>query len=96
MSYFVCPYCGKEINADLSEYNRENEKYTYDECPHCGKSFVFCVEWIKTVDTYKAPCLNGEPHNWEKIVGYPKEFYQNRRRCSYCDEEKILEKTDEP
>lgn len=66
-----CPYCGKEVEIELSELNgsgdimeRESDVYTH-ACPHCEKEFGFSVAVIFHLSSHKAPCLNeAGGHDW--------------------------------
>lgn len=88
-----CPYCEEEIEDPDDCYEPD---VTYDhECPHCGKNFIFTVEYTRDYHADKAPCLNGESHDWRKISGAPRYHFVNRRRCHYCDKEKVLKPGDD-
>jgi len=84
-----CPYCGtyREQPDETNESGVVHEA----QCGNCEKTFGFTVDWYPSFDELKLPCANGEPHNWEKINSNH-EYWENRRRCSYCDEEKTLER----
>jgi len=85
MRDIYCPYCYTEQEAS-DEDNEED--YTYEhECKHCGKVFGYQVSWNPSYHEFKLPCANGEEHLWKEIRGWPKEYYENRRRCAYCDQE---------
>ncbi len=83
MSSIECPYCDADCGIPDSEYN-DGEAYEWD-CDSCGKNFIFHSE--QSIDYYsnKAPCLNGEEHQWEKINGYPMECFKGKYRCIFCD-----------
>lgn len=85
MGYFICPYCNKECEAD-SELRNPSENYEH-ECEHCEKNFVYTIDYDIIYYEEKADCLNGGKHNYEKICGYPRELFENKRRCSMCDKE---------
>lgn len=91
MSYFICPYCDKENEDPYIEGPQVDEVYEH-ECEHCEKTFVFTIDWSINYYEDKADCLNGGEHNYEKICGYPKEYFENKRRCSMCSKEITLEK----
>ena len=82
----LCPYCDKEV--DTPDDSSHPETPYENECPHCGKSFIFYVEYDPSFNTNKAPCLNGGEHDFQPIIGWPKEFFLNKFRCSYCAIEK--------
>jgi uncharacterized Zn-finger protein len=80
-----CPYCGKEVedNSDSKEQDTPHEA----ECPHCNMSFVYYIEYYPSYTSVKAPCLNGGKHDYKPICGIPEEYFRNKRRCSYCENE---------
>ncbi len=87
MSDLTCPYCetGLDVPDDCYEPNQPYEC----ECSNCNQVFQFTIEYWPSYTEHKTPCLNGEPHDWKPFKSY--EFnYLNRRRCSYCSEEKTL------
>ena len=77
-----CPYCEEETSVP-DECN-EPEVPHEAECEHCGKMFIFYTEWDPSYTANKAPCLNGGEHDYQPIIGFPVEYFANRRRCSYC------------
>ena len=85
-----CPYCGAEqdINHDdgvgYAEYDIEQQ-----ECPDCGKTFVFTVSLCYYYDVEKADCLNDAEHQFEETRTIPRCF--RRMRCKVCGEEKEIE-----
>lgn len=83
-----CPYCEKwqEINHD-DGYGYEEDRVYEQECEDCEKTFIYTTSISFYYEAEKAPCKNGEDHDWQKISGYPREVFENKRRCSYCDEE---------
>lgn len=87
-----CPYCNAdiEINHDDGYGYQEDEIYEQG-CPDCGKTFCYTTYISYSHDLFEAPCKNGEPHKLEKIHGYPKEFFEYKRRCEYCNEEIIID-----
>lgn len=96
MNELECPYCGKELE-DPDDCYSPDRIYEW-ECPYCEMNFVFTVEYWPSYDSEKADCLNGGKHNWKNIIGYPKEYFENKRRCSVCSNEKdvTFEKNHEP
>lgn len=81
-----CPYCNETMD-DPDECHEPEVTYEH-ECPHCGKSFVFTVDYIRTYSERKADCLNGGEHDYQKTNTYPPEFA--KLRCTMCDDEKPL------
>ena len=91
-----CPYCntGQEVCHD-DGHGREEDVLYEEECGSCGKMFVFDVYISFSFSSTKAPCLNGEPHDWGEIYGSPDWYFANKRRCSYCDAEKDIKEGEE-
>jgi endogenous inhibitor of DNA gyrase (YacG/DUF329 family) len=84
-----CPYCEKELEIIHDDgYGYQEGVKHHQECPHCGKSFVF--ETIISVDyeVEKADCLNGGNHNYELTTTSPKEF--SKMECSMCGDARDL------
>ncbi len=88
MSDLECPYCDGDVEPDddVREPNVKIER----ECRHCGKVFFYEIEYFPSYSSTKAPCLNGGDHSYKEIFGYPVEYYKNRRRCEFCDDEIVL------
>jgi hypothetical protein len=89
-----CPYCNQwtELNHDDGYGYEEGETFN-DECEHCSRVFVYTSSMTWYFDARQAPCKNAQPHDWQQIIGYPKEAFIGRFRCTFCDEE---ERRDEP
>ena len=85
-----CPYCGKlqEICHDDGYGYDEGDHYN-QECGDCGKTFLYETKLSIDHETFQAPCLNGEPHDFRPIQGHPELLFLGKFRCSYCKEEKI-------
>jgi uncharacterized Zn-finger protein len=83
-----CPYCGKfnEINHDDGYGYEENQTYE-QECEFCGQTFVYTTSISFHYHAEQAPCKNGGEHDWQPIRGFPEEYFEYKKRCSYCDEE---------
>jgi hypothetical protein len=86
MSDLICPYCEKEVkpDEDCCEQDTPYEK----ECEFCEKSFIYFIDYDPCYTEKKAPCLNGEEHDFQPIIGYPSEYFKNKMRCSFCSEER--------
>ena len=89
MSDVKCPYCGgrQEICHD-DGYGYDEDAIYSQECSGCKKDFIFTVAILLTYETHKAPCLNGEPHDYQKTRTHPVEYA--RMRCSVCGEEREM------
>jgi len=89
MDKVTCPYCEEEceINHDDGAFYNEDEQEEM-QCEHCDKYFMVATSISYYHEGYKAPCKNGEPHDWQPIHGIPIEIFKGKERCSYCDEER--------
>lgn len=77
-----CPYCEEPID-DPDDCYEPRQDYKH-ECPHCGKSFVFQVEYSRDYSANKADCLNGGEHRYEEYKPYGTGELLIRRRCQDC------------
>ena len=91
MGNLYCPYCDEDLGGYVDDCHEPNVDYEH-ECCKCEKKFMFTIEYYPSYTSNKADCLNDSEHSYEKICGYPKEFFKNKRRCSMCNKEIILEK----
>jgi len=89
MNDLYCPYCDENLGNHVDDCYEPNIEYEH-ECPRCSKIFIFEIEYYPSFTSRKADCLNGKKHKYEKILGYPKEFFKNKRRCSMCGKEIII------
>jgi len=87
-----CPYC--EYPVQPGEEDREEDIPYERECPHCDMVFTYYINYTINYTSQKAPCLNGEEHDFQKIKGYPEEFFRNKYRCSYCEQEVVIKEDD--
>ena len=76
----VCPYCDKRVE-DPDDCYESGVKY-FHECQHCGKSFVFEIEYSREYNTRKALCLNGGKHDYQKTHTFPKKYAV--MECTIC------------
>lgn len=86
-----CPYCGYVFDSSWFETYPDQGIVSDADCPDCEKTFSYEVEYHPYFRSWKAPCLNGGEHDWQEIVGVPIFWFKNRRRCSVCDAEKMLQ-----
>lgn len=85
MSTIECPYCDAEIE-EPDECPDPSTTYEH-ECPECGKTFIFTVDYTKDFYPETADCLNGAPHDYQPIHGAPDWWFKDKRRCSMCRHE---------
>jgi len=87
-----CPYCGEwqEINHDDGYGYAEDEVFE-QECWKCDKVFTYTTSTHFYYEVGKAPCKNGGSHEFDPILGHPKEHFAGRYCCKYCGEEKYNE-----
>lgn len=83
-----CPYCEAELK-DPDECYEQDVTYEH-ECPHCGKNFVFNVEYTRYYSADKADCLNGSEHDYRKTATFPEKYAV--LRCQMCGHEKPIQK----
>ena len=86
MSEIECPYCGEDCGTP-DEHESEGVLCEM-QCEKCEKNFVYSSSYYINYESHKAPCLNGGEHVWDKMCGAPREFFERKYRCKYCDEEK--------
>ena len=86
MKDLQCPYCHEWCAVPDDCYGEDTD--WEHECPNCDKIFMFHLSYIPVYEEYATPCLNEGEHKWEEIHGSPKEYFEHRRRCAYCGEEK--------
>lgn len=78
-----CPYCGKgqEICHDNNYGFDEGVRHT-QECSDCERMFAYYTSIVLSYTAKKAPCENGEEHQWEELTAYPWPVW----RCRFCGE----------
>lgn len=81
----MCPYCANEVEPNSD--NRTPDTHYEKECSHCGRIFGYMIEYFPSYSEYVLPCANGEEHDYKPMVGFPKEWYIGKFRCSYCGDE---------
>jgi len=93
MDEVTCPYCGADqaINHD-DGYGFEEDSKHEQECYVCEKTFVYTTAISYNYNVYKADCLNGSEHKYEKTHTDP--VCATKWRCTDCDGEKALDKDD--
>lgn len=90
MTNLYCPYCDEDLGNNVDDCHEPDTQYEY-ECDKCGKNFTFTIEYDPCFSSEKADCLNGGEHDFKEINGVPREFFKNKRRCSMCSEEIVVE-----
>jgi len=92
-----CPYCHDEVEINHDDgYGYEEDNIFNQYCGNCGKTFIYTTSIHFYYDLERADCLNGSPHNWKKIVGYPEVYFKNKRRCCVCSKEMELDQLTQP
>ncbi|MDR1981507.1 MAG: hypothetical protein LBQ39_07810 [Tannerellaceae bacterium] len=78
-----CPYCGagQDICHDDGQGFEENVTHS-QMCKKCNKVFAYETTIVFYYDTFKADCLNGSPHTFQRTHAYPKEC--STMRCTDC------------
>ena len=77
-----CPYCDSDID-DPDDCYDPCVDYEH-ECPHCGKNFVFQVEYTRDYRANKAACLNGGEHEYREQKRYGSGEPEVFRSCKNC------------
>ena len=85
-----CPYCWEELDIDPEDYGEDGSTQQH-ECEHCNKTFIFVTEMVVDITTFKAECLNGAEHKYERIHRLPLILGGKLTiRCADCGEEKDI------
>jgi len=92
MTETTCPYCG-HTQKEPEECYEENVLYD-TQCEKCNKIYGIRPFYLKSYTESRMDCANGSEHKWEKICGVPAELFKYKRRCAYCEEEKIIDETE--
>jgi hypothetical protein len=79
--YPVCPYCGEKEDefGNIHIDNQQDGAHWNFHCQYCLKTSVVETQVRHYFSSKKAPCLNGENHDF-------KYKYSNVWRCTWCDE----------
>ncbi len=87
MTDIKCPYCGEdqEINHDDGYGYSEDCKHE-QQCSDCDKNFTYTTSISYYYEAEQADCLNGQPHNMEKVV-HSQNIWPDWVRCKDCDHE---------
>ena len=84
-----CPYCDEAIEIDHDDgYGYEEDEIFEQECKHCNKVFKYNTDIIYVYTLDKAPCLNGEAHDWKPRRGAPAYYFEGKELCNCCGEER--------
>ena len=91
MDTVTCPYCEEEVEIchDDGAYYDENRPREI-ECEHCEKKFMVHSSMSWSFEGEKADCLNGGEHDWQQMIGAPREHFVGRQRCEMCGEERKI------
>ena len=87
-----CPYCEAQIKLDHDDgYGFEEDEIYQQECPECGKTFIYTVYISYNYTLEKAACLNeGGVHDYQETKTYPRVCA--RMQCTMCGDEQPLPK----
>lgn len=86
-----CPYCNAELEVCHDDGQGYEEEVNHQmQCYKCRKNFVFQTSISFHYEPFKADCLNGEEHKFERTITAPIEF--SKMRCEYCGEEREMTK----
>ena len=85
MKDLKCPHCN-HFN-DAPEDCHEQDEHYEKECENCEKVFGFTVCYYPSYSEYEVPCANGGEHDYQQIIGAPREYFIGRFRCSHCGDE---------
>jgi hypothetical protein len=82
-----CPYCGEwqEVNHDDGAGYEEGKKHE-QQCGDCEKYFTFETTICYHYEAEQADCLNGDPHQLEPVIHFPR-HWPNWVRCKNCEHE---------
>jgi len=80
----ICPYCGANNGQGYGDGPPKPKGMV--ECENCGKNFNCEPECSVIFSTSKAPCANGEPHDFIKPY-YPWGDHRGFISCRYCSKE---------
>lgn len=86
-----CPYCRELLYINFRGKDRElhEDELYVEECPHCGKNFVYEIYISFHCDTYKADCQNEDgEHDWKITKTFP--AVASEMVCSMCGERRQL------
>ena len=89
MADIKCPYCDadQDINHD-DGYGYSEDHLHQQECFSCYMTFAYSTRIRFSYEAHKAPCLNGEEHDWQHTCTFPKEH--TRMVCKTCDDERPM------
>lgn len=89
MKDVTCPYClhDQEICHD-DGFGYEESTPHQQECPNCGKIFVFYTEISFYYEAFQADCLNGGEHDYQSSYTYPIRFTTSK--CTICGKTRNL------
>ena len=83
-----CPYCnaGQDVCHDDGFGYEEGVRHEM-QCSECEKYFVFNTSIIFLYEPERADCLNGKPHEMEKVRSSALDIWPDWKRCKHCDYE---------
>lgn len=78
----ICPYCGYDNGSDDGDGPPKGEQQCLSE--ECQQKFNCEPYYSVSYTTYKVPCWNGEPHEWDKTHWFADEDKKGHRSCKCC------------
>lgn len=82
-----CPYCGQERMSEDGELYRGTN---VTECPDCGRSFTFEVDYVPTITSYRYKGRTDRHHvyeqwpTWCSVCGTVLESDADYPECPIC------------
>ena len=62
-----CPECGGVVPVVESDLPVEYDESVSFKCSWCEKKFMLCFRTSYYISAYKAPCMNGAPHEYGRV-----------------------------
>ena len=85
-----CPYCGASQKVFSGDIDYSEDMNNEHECCECGKNFIINVRISYRLESRKADCLNGAPHDMEVRITTSRAGRGRSVRklaCKVCDYE---------
>lgn len=81
----ICPYCDHSYSYTPDEPVGQDERSEL-QCPNCDMNFTALANYsFSWMFEEKAPCLNGESHEYKDVCRFPMVVYGKVQiRCRWC------------